>query len=113
MTDITLDNLNILENKILEFGMLFSQLLEKINEYMNGGLFNNLFEKEFEGGIDALMNNLYSLKEEFHKRVDEIYKENNYSHLNKIQNDFNEQMNSLNELKNKLKIFNFYSSTNN
>jgi hypothetical protein len=109
MSDITLDNLNVLENKILEFGQLFSQLLEKIREYLNGESVNYLNEKEFEGGIDILMNNLYSLKEEFHKRVDEIYKENSYTHMNKLHSDFQEQLYSLNELKSKLKTFNFYA----
>ncbi len=109
MSDITLDNLNVLENKILEFGQLFSQLLEKIKEYLNGDTLSYLKEKDFEGGVDILMNNLYLMKEEFHKRVDEIYKENNYTHMNKLQSDFQQQLYSLNELKSKLKTFNFYA----
>jgi hypothetical protein len=112
MSEITLDNLNLLENKILEFGLIFSQLLEKIKEYLNGDIIHNVNEKEFEGGLDGLMNSMYSLKEEMHKRVDEIYKENNYAHMNKLHNDFGEQSNYLNELKNKLKFINFYSSSN-
>lgn len=109
MSDITLDNLNVLENKILEFGQIFFQLLAKIKEYLNGDNLSYFNEKDFEGGVDILMSNLYLLKEEFHKRVDEIYKENNYSHMNKLQIDFQQQLYSLNELKTKLKTFNFYA----
>ncbi len=106
MSDITLDNLNSLENKILDFGLKFEQLLERTSSYLNGGIVSSVNEREFENMAEEIISNMILLKEEMHKRVEEIYKENRYSHLTKLQNDLIEQFNALTELKNKIKSVN-------
>ncbi len=108
MSDNALNNLNSLENKILEFGIKLSSLFEKIKEYLKGNLINSVNQNDFENELDDIINEMILLKEEMHKRVEEIYKDNNLSHLTRIQNDYQEQYNSLCELKEKitkLKLF--------
>jgi hypothetical protein len=103
MSDITLDNINLLENKVYELGLKICQLLEKIKDYMNGDNLNPASQGMLDTQVDLLLKNLFDLKEEMHRRVDEIYKENNYSHLVKLQSDLSEHLNVLSNLRYKLK----------
>jgi len=103
MSDKTLDNINLLENKVYELGLKICSLLEKIKDYMNGDNLNPASQGGLDIQVDLLLKNLFELKEEMHRRVDEIYKENNYCHLVKLQNYLSEQLNVLNNLKYKLK----------
>lgn len=104
MSDITLDNLNSLDSKINDFGTKFCHLLEKIRDHVSG---KNLTvnEKDFDNLLDEIINNMQTLKDEMHRRVEEVYKENTgrFTHLTKLQNDLQEQYNSLSELKIKIK----------
>jgi hypothetical protein len=100
MSEITLDKLNAIENSIHEFGIKFCILLEKIKLYMNGDV-TVINEKDL--AIEEMMKYLQFIKEEMHKQIEEIYKDNNLSHLAKIFNDFQEQQQNLNILCNHFK----------
>jgi hypothetical protein len=102
MSENTLNNLNSLENKIFEFGSSFVKLLEKIRLYLKGKLTNMINDEVFERELDNIINNMILLKEELHKRVEEVYKENNLVHMSKLHTDLEEQYNSLIELKLKM-----------
>jgi hypothetical protein len=107
MTDNTLNNLNSLENKIIQFGEKISEVLEIINKYQQGEITSQVNEKEFQDAIDKLTELMFSLKEDMHKRVDEIYKDSKFEHLSNLINDFQEQKKGLDEIKFKLQKFNF------
>ena len=100
MSDITLDKLNAIENSIHEFGIKFSNLLDKMNLYLKGEA-TGINEKDLE--MEEMMKYLQFIKEELHKQIEEVYKDNNLSHLSKIHNDFQEQLQNLNILGNHFK----------
>jgi hypothetical protein len=101
MTDITLDNLNRIENSVYDFGMKFCVLLEKLKEYMDGNTVAGINEKDFN--LEDIIKHLNMIREEMHRQVDDIYKENSLNHLAKLYNDIQEQLNNLSQLKNKFK----------
>lgn len=100
MSDITLDKLNAIENSIHEFGIKFSNLLDKIRSYLNGES-NVIKDKDFD--LEEMMKYLQFIKEEMHKQIEDVYKDNNFSHMAKIYNDFQEQFQNLNMLGNHFK----------
>jgi hypothetical protein len=100
MSEITLDKLNAIENSIYEFGIKFSNLLERIRLYLNGDA-SVLNEKDLD--LEEIMKYLEFIKEEMHKQIEEVYKDNNLSHMSKIYNDFQEQFQNLNLLGNHFK----------
>jgi hypothetical protein len=107
MTDNTLNNLYSLELKIVLFGEKISEVLEIINKYQQGEVTSHVNEKDFQEILDKMMELMFSLKEDMHLRVNEIYKDSKYEHLSNLINDFQEQKKGLDEIKFKLQKFNF------
>jgi hypothetical protein len=109
----TIKKLNAMENEINEFSLKYMELLGKIRDYLCGGIYR-VNEDDFK--IDDLIKKLIYIKEDLHKQVDEIYKEESYQHVVKLQNDLTENLNSIHELKNRLQkmssIQNFQMANN-
>jgi len=96
MSDHILNNLNKIENDIYDIGSRIAFLLERIKEYLNGNILQDVNDSEFK--IEELVYKLFSIKEEIHNHIDEIYNDSNFSTRNKIQNDNLEQINYLNDV---------------
>jgi hypothetical protein len=100
MTDQTLSHLNNLENHIYELGTKIHTLLEEINRYLQGEKTRDLNESNFN--LDDILKTLSYVRDELHRQIDDIYKDNNFQHLPKSFGDMIEKINMLKELRNDL-----------
>ena len=96
MSDHILNSLNKIENDIYDFGNRVAFLLERIKEYLNGNILQDVNESEFK--LEELIYKLFTIKEEIHNQIEEIYNDSNFRTRNKLQNDNLEQINYLNDI---------------
>lgn len=102
MSDPGLDKLSNLENQIYDLGVKLSVLLDNIRDNFSNDKGKYLNDSTLE--LDDIFKMINYIRDEMHKQIEDVYKENNFQHLSKAHLDVLEKLNCLKDLKDRITL---------
>jgi hypothetical protein len=90
MSDSLLKKLNEVENRIHYFSVDFTYLLKRLSEVITTQ--NNTDNKDIDLKLEDLLKQIYNIKEQMHKYIDDIYTDNSFEYKSRLYADILEQV---------------------